>query len=404
MIMVERHNIKPTPEIIHLCELAKELYNKCNYLIRKAWFGRQPLPDIGSLIAATKDLDCFKQFGNTKTAKQTIRRVLIDWTNFKKARNAFKKTPHKFLKKPKPPYYKKKLSQVVFYNETIKGGQSGKQLTELTANNHCFSVPFSKPYRQVVITPQTFGIVIEISYDAPDKPKAKVKKERFCSIDIGLNNLCAITSDQHRPILVNGRILKSINQWYNKRPCRTRSRKRYWRIENYFHHVSNFVVQNAIKHQISRIIIGKNDGWKQRINMGKKNNQNFQSIPFYKLLAKIKYKAEAVGIEVVFVEESYTSKSSYFDNDPLPEWKKNAPEPTFSGRRAKRGLYVSKDGFKFNADVNGSLNIGRKFRNVTQVSERSEVLERDKVIPEHQLRDRSLAARPVVINPLRLSA
>jgi IS605 OrfB family transposase len=398
MIVVERHNIKPIPEIIRLCSLSKELYNKCNYLMRKAWFGRQPLPDIGSLITATRDLDCFKQFGNTKTAKQTIRRVLTDWTNFKKARNAFKKAPHKFLIKPKPPYYKKKLAQVVFYNETIKGGQSGKQLTQLTSNNDCFSIPCSKPYKQVVITPQTFGVVIEISYDAPSKPKAKVKKERFCSIDIGLNNLCAITSDQHRPLLVNGRILKSINQWYNKCPCKTRARKRYWRIENYFHHVANFVVQNAIEHKIGTIVIGKNDGWKQRMHLGKKNNQNFQSVPFRKLLEKIKYKAEAVGIEVVFVEEAYTSKASYFDGDPLPQWEKDAPEPVFSGKRAKRGLYVTKDGFRLNADVNGSLNIGRKVFPLG-----------NDVIPEHgrklrELGDRSLAARPVAVNPLKLSA
>jgi IS605 OrfB family transposase len=354
--------------------------------MRKAWFGRQPLPNISILIAETKDLDCFKQFGNTKTAKQTIRRVLTDWTNFKKARNAFKKTPDKFLRRPKPPYYKKKLAQVVFYNETIKGGQSGKHLTQLTANNDCFSVPFDKTYKQVVITPQTFGFVVEISYEAPAKPKAKVKKERFCAIDIGLNNLCAITSNQHRPLLVNGRILKSINQWYNKRPCKKRARKRYWRIENYFHHVANFVVQNAIDRKIGTIIIGKNDGWKQRIKMRKPQKQNFQFVPFWKLLEKIKYKAEAVSISVVFTEESYTSKASYFDGDPLPVWEKDAPEPTFSGRRAKRGLYVSKDGFRFNADINGSLNIGRK------------------VIPEQQLGDRSLAARPVVVNPLRLSA
>lgn len=384
--MVERHNIKPTQEIIHLCSLSKELYNKCNYLMRKAWFGRQPLPDISTLIEQTKELDCFKQFGNTKTAKQTIRRVLTDWTNFKKARNAFKKFPHKFLRKPRPPYYKKKLAQVVFYNETIKGGLSKKQPQMLTANNDCFSVPFKEGFRQVVITPQTFGFVIEVSYEAPDKPKAKVKKERFCSIDIGLNNLCSITSDQHRPLLVNGRILKSINQWYNKRPCKTRSQKRYWRIENYFHHVANFVVQNAINHSIGTIIIGKNDGWKQRMNLGKKNNQNFHGVPFWKLLEKIKYKAQAVGIEIVFVEESYTSKASFFDNDVLPVWEKGAPEPTFSGKRAKRGLYISSDGFRFNADVNGSMNIGRKvFGNV---------------IPEHRLRDRSLAARPVAINPL----
>jgi IS605 OrfB family transposase len=181
--------------------------------------------------------------------------------------------------------------------------------------------------------------------------------------------------------LVNGRILKSINQWYNKRPCKSRSRKRYWRIENYFHHTSKLIVDLCLKHNIGKIIIGKNDGWKQNINLGNKNNQAFCSIPIYLLLEKIKYKAVMAGIDVTFTEEAYTSKASFYDHDPLPCY--GDAEPEFSGKRKHRGLYVS-NGFAVNADVNGSLNIGRK------------------VIPEFLgIRDRSLAARPVVVNPLR---
>ena len=137
----------------------------------------------------------------------------------------------------------------------------------------------------------------------------------------------------------------------------------------------------CLNNNIGKIIIGKNDGWKQNINLGKKTNQAFCSIPTYLLLEKIKYKAAAEGIEVVFTEESYTSKASFYDHDPLPVY--GNVEPEFSGRRKYRGLYVS-NGFAVNADVNGSLNIGRK------------------VIPEFLgIGDRSLAARPVVINPLK---
>lgn len=394
MIMVERHNINGTPEIIRLCSLSRDLYNECNYLMRRAWFGRARLPDISSLVNATRELECFKQLHNTKTAKQTIRKVLTDWSNFRKARNAYNRDPSKFLRSPKPPYYKDKMAQVIFFSETIakKPLKSGI----LTPTNNCFSVKSDKPFKQAVITPTTFGFIVEISYVAEAKPKAKVKRQHVCCIDIGTNNLCAITSDQRGPLLINGRILKSINQWYNKRPCKSRSRKRYWRLENYFHHVSNYVVQLCIDNQIGRIIIGKNDGWKQRVKMRKKDKQNFQYIPFYKLLEKIKYKAEAVGIAVLFPEEAYTSKSSFYDRDPLPSYEEGTPEPTFSGRRVKRGLYCSGDGRLINADVNGSGNIGRK------------VLERENVIGNEEdvlfRLDRSLAARPVVINPLRLSA
>ena len=392
MLMMERHFNKGNPEIIRLCRLSKELYNRCNYLMRKAWFTPtgtkyQQLPDINVLIAETKDLDCFKQFGNTKIAKQTIRKILTDWSNFKKSLKAYGKDKSKFTRCPKPPKYKKKMAQVIFYNETIKGGQSGKKQPEaLTANNGCFSVPFREDYKQVVITPKSFGFMIEVSYEIKDekKPKAKVNKEKVATIDIGLNNLCAITLDQNRPILINGRIVKSINQWYNKRPCKSRLKKRYFRLENYFHHVSKMVVSMCLEEGIGTIIIGKNDGWKKSINLGKKTNQAFCHVPTYLLLEKIRYKALLEGIDVVFTEESYTSKASFYDRDELPEYDPNREEePKFSGKRKKRGLYVSGDGFAVNADVNGSLNIGRK------------------VIPEFLgIRDRSLAARPVVINPL----
>jgi IS605 OrfB family transposase len=137
-----------------------------------------------------------------------------------------------------------------------------------------------------------------------------------------------------------------------------------------------------LKNNIGKIIIGKNDGWKQNINLGKKTNQAFCSVPIYLLLEKIKYKAIIAGIDVTFTEESYTSKASFYDRDPLPKYGENVSR--FSGKRKHRGLYVTKDNFAINADVNGSMNIGRK------------------VIPEFLgIGDRSLAARPVVINPLR---
>lgn len=350
--------------------------------MRKAWFTRQRLPDINILVKEAKALECFQQFGNTKTATQTIRKCLTDWSNYRKALKSYKKDKSKFISYPKPPNYKEKLAQIIFYNETIKGGKSIKPLEKLTANNGCFSVPFKQNYKQIIITPKTFGFMIEVQYKTEELTKPKLDKTKICTIDIGLNNLAAITLDQQRPILVNGRILKTINQWYNKRPYKKRLRKRYFRIENYFHHVSKLIINLCVKNKIGQIIIGKNDCWKQNINLGKKTNQNFCMIPIYLLLQKIQYKALMVGINVVFTEESYTSQSSFYDNDPLPKY--GDEKSQFSGKRKYRGLYVTKDNFAINADVNGSLNIGRK------------------VIPEFLgIRDRSLAARPFIVNPLK---
>ena len=120
--------------------------------------------------------------------------------------------------------------------------------------------------------------------------------------------------------------------------------------------------------------------------MRKVQKQNFQQIPFFLLLNKIKYKAAQEGIEVVFTEEAYTSKASYLDRDQIPAWEKEQKELEFSGARVKRGLYRSKNGTMLNADVNGSANICRK------VIQDEDILLR---------LDRSLAARPIVINPLR---
>jgi len=402
MVLVERHSIVGTPEIIRLCSESKDLYNRCCFMMRQARFAGERLPDINILIAAVKDLDCFKNLHNTKTAKQTVRKCITDWSNFKKSLNAWFKDSSKFLAKPQPPGYKRKLAQVIFYNETILKKPAREGI--IIPTNKCFSVKSDKKFQQVVITPKRFGFVVEISYEAEKEDKGK-KAETSAQIDIGVNNLCAMTEVSmsqtpgkllRRPILVNGRIVKSFNRWFNMKPTsQRRLRKRYFRIENYFHHASKLIVQACLEDGIRRIIIGRNKGWKQGIKkrMRQKDRQNFQWIPFRLLLEKIKYKAELVGIEVRFTEEAYTSKASFLDGDPLPEYEKGKPEPEFSGKRTHRGLYVSKpntgEGFALNADVNGSLNVGRK------------------VIPQLSLGtigNRSLAARPVRINPLKAFA
>ena len=378
MIKTERHFIKGTSEIINLCSLSKDLYNRCLYLIRQAYFNHERLPDISILVNSTKDLKCFKKLHNTKTAKQTVRRTLTDFSNFKKAQRAFYKNPENFLSKPKPPKYKKKLSQVIFYNETISRKTLKQNIIQPT--NKCFSVQSNtKDFKQVLITPKTFGFIIDIQYEVKEKKNSK--RKGVCFIDLGVNNLAAITSDQHSPILINGRLVKSINQYYNKYPTKKNSKKRYFRLENYFHHVSKYIITLCKSNDIGRIIMGKNDYWKQVVKMRKKTKQSFQYVPFHKLIQKIQYKAKLEGINVEFTEESYTSKCSFVDKDPLDG-------SIISGKRIKRGLYKSKEGKILNADINGSLNIGRKVigENIYDI-----------------LSDRSVSATPVRINPLRKS-
>lgn len=385
MILVERHFHKGNPQIVQLCGTAKDLYNKADFYLRQAWIQKQSLPGFSELVKLVENEPCYKNLHNTKTAKKLLMQLRTDWSNFFKSSIAYDKDPSKFIRRPKPPYYKEKMSQVFFDKETIRKKLIPKGILQPT--NDIFHVKSQRKFKQVKITPKTFGFMIEVSYESPAANQKGSKKKKvhagIALVDIGLNNLCTITSDQQTPILVNGRILKSFNQWFNKHPnSKYHSRKRYFRIENYFHHVSKKLIDFCLKNGLGRIIIGRNEGWKQGMRMGKKNNQAFQYIPFFLLLEKIKYKAEAAGVKVEFTEEAYTSKASFLDQDPLDGSK-------LSGTRVKRGLYKSKNGTFIHADVNGSLNIGRKILG-----------NKIYTIFSH----RSIAAMPVRVNPLQTSA
>jgi putative transposase len=195
-------------------------------------------------------------------------------------------------------------------------------------------------------------------------------------VDLGLNNLMAVTSNHPgiKPLLINGRPLKSINQFFNKRVAKSQSlyaerqrkslnSKRNRRIDNYLHTVSRRVIDWCQLNLIRHLIIGHNEGGKQDINIGKKNNQEFVQIPHAKLIRLLTYKAQLAGIEVTSTEESYTSKASALDRDELPTFNSRAKsniKPVFSGKRIKRGLYKASTGDTINADTNGSMNIARK--------------------------------------------
>ena len=142
---------------------------------------------------------------------------------------------------------------------------------------------------------------------------------------------------------------------------KAKSAKRYAQITDYLHKASRYIIHYCQTHNLGTIIIGKNDQWKQSITMGKVNNQKFVSVPHNRLIEQIRYKAQSVGITVIVREESYTSKASALDHDPIPTYgDKKKTKKSFSGKRIKRGLYQSKERYLINADVNGAYNIMRK--------------------------------------------
>lgn len=225
-----------------------------------------------------------------------------------------------------------------------------------------------------------------------EEPKIKKDNSRYFSIDPGLNNIVAVFNNIGiRPFLYNGRPIKSINQYYNKNLAKLQSElpnniksskaikslslKRSNKIDYEMHKISNHIIQLAVDNNISKIIVGNNSGWKDGINIGKRNNQNFVNIPHRRLFKQLKYKGLLSGIEVIITEESYTSKASFFDKDEVPIYDPNEKqEYTFSGKRIKRGLYKDSKGNIYNADLNGAGNIMRKvsdkaYRNIRKTKE-----------------------------------
>lgn len=192
----------------------------------------------------------------------------------------------------------------------------------------------------------------------------------YLGIDIGLDNLASCVSNNGSCFIINGRPLKSINQYYNKRLAFLKSKlkdnkqiskrirlltnKRNNKIKDYLHKASRILINHVVSNGINTIIIGHNKCWKQEINIGKRNNQNFVSIPFNMFISMISYKATLEGINVKIVEESYTSKCSFLDNERI------CKHESYKGRRAKRGLFKTSFGKIINADINGAFNIIRK--------------------------------------------
>jgi putative transposase len=227
----------------------------------------------------------------------------------------------------------------------------------------------------VRIVPRLNYYVLEVVY-AQAETNLNLAKSNIAAVDLGVNNLATVTSNKKGfiPFIINGRPVKAINQFYNQKKARLQSQlkgsktskkiqklstKRSLKIEDYLHKASRYIVNHLIENNIGTLVIGHNPDWKQGINMGAKNNQNFVQIPFSSLIQKLQYKAELVGISVIIQEESYTSKSSFLDLDEIPNFCQGIKHK-FSGKRIKRGLYQSSNGRKYNADVNGSLNILRK--------------------------------------------
>lgn len=374
MQLVEKHIIRKSSSdgklIDHYLFLSKNLYNIALYTIRQHYFATKTYINYYQLQ---------KQFQSSnqsdyialprKVSQQVLMQVDQSFRNFFKALKTYQTNPNKFLGRPKLPKYKNKVSGrniLTFTNQAISkkdlslsGGIKFKLPTKLTHNQIV----------QVRIVPNDLFHTVEIIYNKLEKQP--VINDNVAAIDLGINNLATITfNNSNAPIIIPGGPLKSINQYFNKKKAilqsllennkktskniRKLTNKRNNKISDYMHKATHNIVNHLVSRNISKLIIGYNKLWKQETNIGEKNNQNFVNIPHHKFINMLKYKCLLEGIDVKIREESYTSKCSFLD---LEEIKKH---DVYLGRRIKRGLFVSANGNKINADVNGSYNIMRK--------------------------------------------
>ena len=353
--------------------LSKNLYNVTLYTIRQHYFDTNKYKSYFSIVSDfTKENQVDFRALPAKVSRYTIRLVDQNMKSFfallkKKQANQYTNPVHlpKYLDKTKG-------RQVVRYNkQSLSFKKDG--FVKLSKSDIEFQTKVPKNEIQYLeLVPCGNHVKVLIGY-YKTKAKLETKQKKIASIDIGQNNLMTVTSNVFHPVIYNGKPIKSVNQFYNKIRAKEQSelkkvnnvnwsqklgRLSLWRenqINNYFHKVTTHFVNYCIVNNIDTVIIGRNIGWKDSINLGKRANQNFVTIPFVRLYDLLKYKLELNGINYIETEESHTSKCSFIDKEKI------CHHESYVGRRIKRGLFMSKDGKKYNADINGSLNILRKY-------------------------------------------
>ena len=369
MNFVERHIVRDN-RFEDVCHKSGLLYNYVLYQVRQGIFSGNYLKeyDISTKLGRENQFD----FRNLpcNVSQQVVKQVFQNIKSWIKLKKDYEKNPSKYDSRPKIPKYKKgrKQNMLVFTTVTcrVKNGYIHfiKNIvkpikTNIGENKLC----------QVRIIPQATCYVVEVVYEKKEND-LNLNKSNILSIDLGLNNFCTCVSNVGvKPFIVNGRIIKSFNQWYNKTKAKRMSyigdkgtskylrflnnRRNLW-IEDKIHKISRWIINFCINNDIGNIVIGLNKDWKQDINLGKKNNQKFVEIPFSKLIDKISYKGKLIGINIQTTEESYTSKVDHLAFETLKK------HDVYLGKRNKRGLFQSSVNKLLNADVNGAIGIGRK--------------------------------------------
>ena len=377
--LVEQHIIRkddPRWQAIDVASFAaKNIYNAANYKLRQAFIFEGRFMPYAELDTFFKQADLLPdQQLPSKVVQHVLRQVEQDWKSFFAAKAAWKDHPEKFTGSPRLPKYKHKTEgrnllaypENAYFKKALKKGAI--QLSRLD-----FTIPTKqRQINQVRIVPQKTHYTVEVVYTKVIELAPNLNPDWIAGGDLGIDTLLALTSNKPGfvPLLINGRPLKAINQFYNKHVATLHSQlpkdtytshriqavthNRNQRVKTELHRCSRAVVDHLSAQGIGVFVIGKNYGWKQQVTLGKRNNQNFVGIPHARFIDMLTYKARLVGIKVMVQDESYTSKCSFLDNEPVHK------HEHYKGKRICRGLFRASDGRCIQADVNGAYNILRK--------------------------------------------
>ncbi len=369
-----------------LCRLSKNLYNVGLYSVRQFYFSEQKYLRYESNYHHCKENENY-QLLNTDIAQQTLKVVDRSFRSFFNLIKAAKNGLYRFEQIRLPKYLPKDgYFPLIMPRIKVKNGSFELPMSNAFKKQFgSISIPFpqrlqGKKLKEVRILPKYNARFFEVEYIVEQEAEPQnVDPNKALAIDLGLNNLATCVSTTGASFIVDGKRLKSINQWFNKVNASLQSvkdlqgikgtterqtrltRKRNNQVRDYLNKAARTIIDFCITNQIGAVIVGFNPGMKQEINIGKRNNQNFVQIPHSLLRLKLQSMCERYGLQFKEQEESYTSKASALDGDDLPTY--NADNPTeykFSGKRIKRGLYRTAQNWLINADCNGACNIGIK--------------------------------------------
>ena len=384
---VEKHIIKSSNAffsmLIDFCHKSKNLYNHANYLVRQAFTSQDNskwirYAELDKFLKTDEEYPDYKEMPTAQSAQQILRLLDSNWKAFFASIKDWSKNKDKYLGKPKLPKYLKKNGNflLILTNQNCKLRNESlyfpKAFKGFTLTPKFIKKENFVSFQQIRIIPKRNRIIAELVYNI-NVPEKKSDNQRYIGIDIGVDNLATVCNNTgEKAFIINGKPLKSVNQYYNKKISHYReiakrmnnsdyskrmdrlTEKRNSKIDDYLHKASRYIIDYCLKHNIGTITIGKNKEWKQNVNLSKRINQHFVQIPFARLIEMIEYKAEEYGIAVVTTEESYTSGTSFIDNEEPVKENYN------KSRRVHRGLFVSDSGITINADLNGAYQILKK--------------------------------------------